>query len=96
LSYFLDTNACIALINGKPAFVRIRFQKAVDAGAEVSVSTVVAFELWYGVGKSQQREANTGDVRASAFYRIQQDEGSQRTKGFNQQCLRALQFNRFQ
>jgi tRNA(fMet)-specific endonuclease VapC len=60
LIYFLDTNACIALINGKPASVRTRFQRVVSAGAEVNVSTVVAFELWYGVGKSQQREANTG------------------------------------
>lgn len=64
--YFLDTNACIALINGRPASVRTRFQKVVDGGAEVNVCTVVAFELWYGVGKSQQREANTG--RLESFF----------------------------
>ena len=64
--YFLDTNACIALINGKPASVRARFQRIVDGGADVNVSTVAAFELWYGVGKSQQRDGNTG--RLETFF----------------------------
>ena len=57
--YLLDTNACIALINGKPASVRSRFQKALAADATVLVSSVVAFELWYGVAKSTRLEANT-------------------------------------
>jgi len=57
--YLLDTNACIALINGKPASVRSRFQKALAADARVLVSSVVAFELWYGVAKSARPEANT-------------------------------------
>lgn len=59
MTYLLDTNACIALINGKPVAVRNRLQKVIDNGAHVNVSTIVVFELWYGVGKSQQQEANT-------------------------------------
>jgi tRNA(fMet)-specific endonuclease VapC len=58
LNYLLDTNACIALINGKPAFVRSRLQRALQAGEKVNVSTVVLFELWYGVEKSEQEESN--------------------------------------
>jgi tRNA(fMet)-specific endonuclease VapC len=58
LSFLLDTNACIALINGKPPGVRNRFQKVTDAGDTVHVSTIAAFELWYGVEKSTQKEAN--------------------------------------
>jgi tRNA(fMet)-specific endonuclease VapC len=58
MTYLLDTNACIALINGKPAAVRTRFQRVVQKGARVSVSTIVAFELWYGVAKSSQKEGN--------------------------------------
>lgn len=50
LTYLLDTNACIAQINGKPAAVCTRFHKAVE-GAQVNVSTIVAFQLWYGVAK---------------------------------------------
>ena len=59
MTYLLDTNACIALINGKPAAVRPRFHRVVQKGARVSVSTIVAFELWYGVAKSSQKEGNT-------------------------------------
>ena len=62
VTYLLDTNACIALINGKPAPVRARFQKATEAGAEMVVSSVVAFELWYGVAKSAQPDLNAARV----------------------------------
>jgi tRNA(fMet)-specific endonuclease VapC len=66
VTYLLDANASIALINGKPALVRARFQKALDGGAQVLVSTVVAFELWYGVAKSVHREANI--TRLETFF----------------------------
>jgi tRNA(fMet)-specific endonuclease VapC len=58
MNYLLDTNACIALINGKPPLVRAKFQKAADAGAQVFVSSIALFELWYGVAKSSPREFN--------------------------------------
>jgi len=64
MNYLLDTNACIALINGKPPAVRLRFQKAIDAGEEAHVPAVVAFELWYGVAKSIQQQANAARVEA--------------------------------
>jgi tRNA(fMet)-specific endonuclease VapC len=58
VNYLLDTNACIALINGKPPTVRGKFQKAADAGAHVFVSSIALFQLWYGVAKSSRREFN--------------------------------------
>jgi len=58
LNYLLDTNACISLINGKPTSVRLRFQKVIDRGATVSVSSIAAFELWYGVEKSAKKDVN--------------------------------------
>ncbi len=58
MKYLLDTNTCIALINGKSPSVRTRLQKALAADAKVLVSSVVAFELWYGVAKSARPEAN--------------------------------------
>ena len=66
MTYLLDTNACIALINGKPALVRTHLQKALEGGAQVFVSTVVAFELWYGVAKSVHQEANAS--RLETFF----------------------------
>jgi tRNA(fMet)-specific endonuclease VapC len=58
VSYLLDTNACIALINGRPPSVRQRFEEATDGGAVIATSSVVIFELWYGVAKSARPEAN--------------------------------------
>lgn len=64
-TYLLDTNACIALINGTQPDVRRRFQRAAAKGDVMLLSSVVAFELWYGVEKSQRREANA--LRVDAF-----------------------------
>ena len=58
MNCLLDTNACIALINGKPESVRVRLQKALAVGATVWVPSVSAFELWYGVAKSSRAELN--------------------------------------
>ncbi len=58
MNYLLDTNACIALINGSPPLVRPRLEQALKDGASVAVSAVVAFELWYGAAKSARRQAD--------------------------------------
>jgi tRNA(fMet)-specific endonuclease VapC len=58
VNYLLDTNVCIALINRRSTAVRSRFQRAVGSGAQIYVSAVVAFELWYGVAKSINRGLN--------------------------------------
>ena len=64
MTYLLDTNACIALINGAPQAVRRRFQRAIRRHSAVLLSSVVAYELWYGAAKSQRREANTERLQA--------------------------------
>jgi tRNA(fMet)-specific endonuclease VapC len=64
-TYLLDTNACIALIDGNKANVRRRFQRAVARESVILLSSIVAFELWYGVAKSQRTESNT--LRLDAF-----------------------------
>ncbi len=56
--YLLDTNACIAVLNGKPRSVRVRLQKELAAEVKVFVPAVVAFELWYGAAKSARAAAN--------------------------------------
>jgi tRNA(fMet)-specific endonuclease VapC len=63
-TYLLDTNACIALINGKHANVRRRFQRAVARDSVILLSSIVAFELWYDVAKSQRQESNTARLEA--------------------------------
>ncbi len=58
MSYLLDTNVCIAVINGRPRNVVEQFDLKALGGAELFVSTISKFELWYGVEKSQLRELN--------------------------------------
>jgi tRNA(fMet)-specific endonuclease VapC len=64
LTYLMDTNAVIALLRNKPARVRERLRRAVSEDASIIVSSVVLFELWYGVARSGRREENTERLRA--------------------------------
>jgi tRNA(fMet)-specific endonuclease VapC len=64
VNYLLDTNACIALINRTSAAVRNRFHKALSTRAQIYVSSVVTFELWYGVAKSERQDLNTQRLQA--------------------------------
>ena len=57
-TYLLDTNACIALINGTPKDVRRRFRRATSSHRVILLSSIVGFELWYGVAKTQSTERN--------------------------------------
>jgi tRNA(fMet)-specific endonuclease VapC len=59
LKYLLDTNVCIAVINGKSPRIDAKVLKELRAGGELFVSSVTASELWYGVEKSERRSANT-------------------------------------
>jgi tRNA(fMet)-specific endonuclease VapC len=61
--YLLDTNACIAILNGDAA-VRGRFARAHRGENNIAVSTLTAFELWYGVAKSARVEHNRTRVES--------------------------------
>jgi tRNA(fMet)-specific endonuclease VapC len=63
VNYLLDTNAVVALLRNKPASVRERYRQAGASGDYLAVSSVVLFELWYGVAKSSQVLQNTERLR---------------------------------
>jgi tRNA(fMet)-specific endonuclease VapC len=57
MRYLLDTNACIAVLRGKPKTVGERIQIAVSDGHEIFLSSIVLHELWYGAfGSSRPAE----------------------------------------
>jgi tRNA(fMet)-specific endonuclease VapC len=58
VSYLLDINACIAVINGRPAAVRERVREALGRREVLAISTIAVFELWYGVATSARAAAN--------------------------------------
>jgi tRNA(fMet)-specific endonuclease VapC len=64
VSYLLDTNVCIALINGSSPKVRTRLAQAVRRGAALATSSIVAHELWYGVAKSGRVAQNANRLKA--------------------------------
>jgi tRNA(fMet)-specific endonuclease VapC len=84
VSYLLDTNAVIALLKDEPAVFRKRLRRAVSRGAAIAVSSIVLYELWYGVARSARRRENaerlrvflSGGIEVSAF-----DEEDAKTAG---------------
>jgi tRNA(fMet)-specific endonuclease VapC len=84
VSYLLDTNAVIALLKDEPAIFRKRLRRAVSRGAAIAVSSIVLYELWYGVARSARRRDNaerlrvflSGGIEVSAF-----DEEDAKTAG---------------
>ena len=58
MTYLLDTNACIALINGRPESVRRRFDRVLAKGDTVVTSSIVLLELWYGAAKGTRTKAS--------------------------------------
>jgi tRNA(fMet)-specific endonuclease VapC len=65
VSYLLDTNVCIALINGTSNRVRRLYFQAAVRGTLPATSSIVAHELWYGVAKSGRARQNA--KRLSTF-----------------------------
>ena len=59
MNYLLDTNACIALMSSVTNEVQTRFARTFHKGGIFFTSSVVAFELWYGVSKSKRVVENT-------------------------------------
>jgi tRNA(fMet)-specific endonuclease VapC len=63
VNYLLDTGSVVALLRNKPVGVRERYREAEAAGDYLALSSVVLFELWYGVAKSSQVPENTERLR---------------------------------
>lgn len=61
--HLLDTNAVIALLKNDPPVARRRFRRAAARGGAIAVSSIVLFELWNGVARSQRRQDNAERLR---------------------------------
>ncbi len=64
MSYLLDTNVCIALINGSSVRIRQRYFQTTSRQIVPQVSSIVAHELWYGVAKSGRVAQNANRLTA--------------------------------
>ncbi len=64
MNFLLDTNACIALINGDRPSVRNKVQHSMHGGDYFYVSSISTCELWYGVFKSSRTQFNVNRLEA--------------------------------
>jgi tRNA(fMet)-specific endonuclease VapC len=55
---FLDTNAVIAVLNDPQSPMRTRVDEAIRHDGALAISSIVLFELRYGVAKSARPERN--------------------------------------
>ena len=62
-NYFLDTNVVIALLRNRPLSARRRLRRVASGDAAIAVSSVVLYELWYGVARSERRRENAERLR---------------------------------
>jgi tRNA(fMet)-specific endonuclease VapC len=63
LRYLLETNAVVAILKNEPAIFRTRLRRAVSRGAAIGISSIVLYELWYGVARSARRRENAERLR---------------------------------
>jgi tRNA(fMet)-specific endonuclease VapC len=64
VNFLLDTNFCIALINDSSETARRQFDRALATKHEIFVSSIVLFELWYGVFRSSRVRFNSDRLEA--------------------------------
>lgn len=53
----------IALLRDEPTSVRRRLHRAAARDASIAISSIVLYELWYGVARSQRQRENTERLR---------------------------------
>lgn len=68
----LDTNAAIAVIKDQPRMVRMAYQDALSRGETLFLSSIVLFELKYGVARSGYGRENAERLRRFVSGRLVQ------------------------
>ena len=63
MSILLDTNVCIAALNGRPPAVIEQLAQVLARRTAVAVPSIALFELWYGISKSAKAHSNAEALR---------------------------------
>lgn len=63
MTYHLDTSAVVAVLKDRQATVRERLRNAKGRGVPIGVSSIVLFELWFGVARSVRDRENAERLR---------------------------------
>ena len=79
MRYLLDTNACIALLNGRPPSLVDRVRR--HTSSEFGLPAPVTYELYYGAFKSRYTDQNLGLLDRIAFEVVSFDAADARARG---------------
>lgn len=63
MSFLLDTNACITFLAGSFEPIRRRYEELLVDGDPILIPSIVVFELWYGVFRSNHPYANAARLQ---------------------------------
>ena len=88
IRYLLDTNACIGLLNNTSRPLRSRIRR--HAPANIGISAIVAYELYYGAYKSRKSDRNVALLDGMAFEIVPFDAADARTAGAVRSELEAI------
>ena len=86
MRFLLDTNAVIALLNGKP---RLHARLRAHAPAEVGLSAIVMHELFFGAFRSARVETNLARVEGLRLEVVAFDTEDARASGAVRAALAA-------
>jgi tRNA(fMet)-specific endonuclease VapC len=79
MKYLLDTNVVIALLNDRNSYPAQRIRR--HHPSEIAISSIVAYELYYGAFKSSQKEHNVALIDALQFQVLEFDKEDARHAG---------------
>ena len=88
MRYLLDTNACIALLNGSPPSLVDRVRR--HTSSEFGLPAPVTYELYYGAFKSRYRNRNLELLDGIAFEVVPFDAADARAAGAVRANLEAV------
>ena len=88
MRYLLDTNACIALLNGQPPALVDRVRR--HTSSEFGLPAPVTYELYYGAFKSRYTDRNLGLLDRIAFEVVPFDAADARAAGAVRANLEAI------
>ncbi len=88
MRYLLDTNACIALLNGKPPSLVDRVRR--HTPSEFGLPSPVTYELYYGAFKSKYTNRNLALLDLIAFEVVPFDAADARAAGAVRANLEAI------
>jgi tRNA(fMet)-specific endonuclease VapC len=71
VTYLLDTNVVVALLKDRPHGVRERLRQASATDASIAVSSIVLYELWYGVARRGRWRENAERLRVFLSGRLE-------------------------